>query len=57
MTKETNILMVGLGIIGGSYARGLTKAGYTVKAIDTDPATIQYALENGIIAEGTTEAD
>ncbi|MBQ4650207.1 MAG: prephenate dehydrogenase [Firmicutes bacterium] len=57
MTKETNILMVGLGIIGGSYARGLTKAGYTVKAIDTDPATIQYALENNIIAEGTTEAD
>lgn len=57
ITKETNILMVGLGIIGGSYARGLTKAGYTVNAIDTDPATIQYALENGIIAKGATEPD
>ena len=57
ITKDTNILIVGLGIIGGSYARGLTKAGLTVKAIDTDPATIEYALENGIIAEGSTEAD
>ena len=46
ITKDTNILIVGLGIIGGSYAKGLTKAGFEVNAIDIDPATIQYALEN-----------
>ena len=57
ITKETNILIVGLGIIGGSYAKGLTKAGFAVNAIDTDPDTIEYALENGIIAKGATTAD
>lgn len=55
--KDTNILIVGLGMIGGSYARGLTKKGLIIHAIDTDEDTIQYALENNIIAEGTTEAD
>ena len=44
-------------MIGGSYARGLTKKGLKIHAIDTDEDTIQYALENNIIAEGTTEAD
>ena len=55
--KNTNILIVGLGIIGGSYARGFTKNGFKIRAIDTNPDTIAYALENGIIAEGRTEAD
>ena len=55
--KDTNILIVGVGMIGGSYARGLTKKGLKIHAIDTDEDTIQYALENNIIAEGTTEAD
>ena len=55
--KDTNILIVGLGMIGGIYARGLTKKGLKIHAIDTDEDTIQYALENNIIAEGTTEAD
>ena len=55
--KDTNILIVGLGMIGGSYARGLTKRGLKIHAIDTDEDTIEYALENNIIAEGTTEVD
>ena len=55
--KNTNILIVGLGIIGGSYARGFTKNGFKIRAIDTNPDTIAYALENGIVAEGRTEAD
>lgn len=55
--KNTNILIVGIGIIGGSYARGFTKAGYKIKAIDTDPKTVEYALENGIACEATTETD
>ncbi len=33
LTKETNILIVGLGVMGGSYARALTKKGYTVNCI------------------------
>ena len=55
--KDTNIRIVGLGMIGGSYARGLTKKGLKIHAIDTDEDTIEYALENNIIAEGTTEVD
>lgn len=52
-----NILIIGLGLIGGSYARGLTAKGYNVSAIDIDQSSITYALENGIIANGSTIAD
>lgn len=55
--ENTNILIIGLGIIGGSYARGFTKAGYRIHAIDTNEETIEYALKNGIVAEGTTKTD
>lgn len=52
-----NILIVGLGLMGGSYAKGLKHIGYHMMAIDTDPEAISYALENGIIDEGKTEVD
>ena len=55
--QNTNILIVGLGIIGGSYARGFTKNGFTVHAIDSNPESIEYALQNKIIAEGSSEVD
>ena len=55
--ENTNILIIGLGIIGGSYARGFTEAGYRIHAIDTNEKTIEYALKNGIVAEGTTKTD
>lgn len=55
--KSTNILIVGLGIIGGSYAKGFAKKGYNVSAIDKDEATINYALKNQIVKKATTEID
>ena len=57
INEETNILIVGLGIIGGSYAKGLTKKGLKIRALDTDEETIRYALDNNIICEGSTEID
>ena len=59
------ILIVGLGLIGGSYARALTKKGYYVTAITRSQSSIDYALAEGIIARGAarvapeliTEAD
>ncbi len=51
--KDKNILIVGLGLIGGSYARALKKKGYTVNAITRSQSTIDYANENGIIDYGT----
>ena len=57
LTKDKKILIVGLGLIGGSYAKALTKKGYHVSAITRSASTVQYALEHGIVAEGTTEID
>ena len=57
LTTDKRILIVGLGLIGGSYAKALTKKGYRVSAITRSAETIEYALTHGIIAEGTTEID
>lgn len=55
--SNSEILIVGLGLIGGSYAKGLTRLGYHVYAIDLDAEAVSYAKENGIIEDGSTEAD
>lgn len=55
--SDSRILIVGLGLIGGSYARALKRLGYHVTAIDTRKEAIDYALENHIINDGFTEAD
>ena len=57
LTKDTKILRVGLGLLGGSYAMALTKKGYRVKALTRSQSSIDYALEAGIIAEGKTGID
>ena len=57
LDKNTEILIVGLGLMGGSYARALTAGGYRVSAIDRDPDAIRYALREGIIAAGAADAD
>ena len=57
IAKDSVILIVGLGLIGGSYAKGLKKHGYTVYAISRGQGTIDYALENGIIDKGTIQEE
>lgn len=52
-----NILIVGLGLLGGSYARGLKRFGFRIGAITKKQKDIDYALREGIIDEGTTELD
>ena len=51
-----NVAIIGLGIIGGSYAKGLTKAGYNVYGVDKDLKTIEYAKNEGYIIGGSTNA-
>lgn len=51
------VLIIGLGLIGGSYARGLTEQGYSVSAIDPNQSSITYALDQGYIQEGATCPD
>lgn len=53
--KDTRILIVGLGMIGGSYAMSLKKQGYSVFAITRSASTIDYALEKGLIDKGSNE--
>ena len=57
LDKNTKILIVGLGLIGGSYAMALSKKGYKVNCITKDQKDIDYALERGMIAFGTTKLD
>ena len=57
LDNKSKILIVGLGLIGGSYAKALSKHGYQVKAITRDQKDIDYAVQSGIIADGTTEVN
>ena len=51
------ILIVGLGLLGGSYARGLKRFGFHISAITKEQSSIDFALKEGIIDEGSTEID
>ena len=51
------ILIVGLGLLGGSYARVLKRFGFHISAITKEASSIEYALKENIIDEGSTELD
>ena len=55
LDTSKNILIVGLGLIGGSYAKALRKLGFKISAITLNQGDIDYAIENGIIDKGFTE--
>ena len=52
LTIDKKILIVGLGLIGGSYAEGFTNKVYYVGALTRSQKSIDYALDKGIIKEG-----
>ena len=51
------ILIVGLGLLGGSYAKVLKRFGFHISAITLEQSSIDYALRENIIDEGSTELD
>ena len=51
------ILIVGLGLLGGSYAKVLKRFGFHISAITRSQSSIDYALREHLIDEGTTEID
>ena len=55
--KSKKILIVGLGLLGGSYAKSLTKQGYYVTAITLEQASVDYAVEHNIITKGSAFVD
>ena len=52
-----NILIVGLGLLGGSYAKALKRFGFHISAITKEQSSIDYALKEQLIDEGSTELD
>ena len=57
LTADKKILIVGLGLLGGSYARSLTRQDFTVKCITRSQSTVDYALSEKMVAYATTEPD
>ena len=55
--SKSNILIVGLGLIGGSYAKALKRLGYHVTALTRRQETVDYALAHGIIDGGSAGVD
>lgn len=51
------ILIVGLGLLGGSYAKVLKRFGFHISAITKEQSSINYALRENLIDEGSTELD
>lgn len=51
------ILIVGLGLLGGSYARVLKRFGFHISAITKEQSSIDYALSENIIDEGSISLD
>lgn len=57
INKHTRFLIVGLGLLGGSYARGFTEKGYHVEAITKEQSSVDYALRHEIVNRATTCVD
>jgi len=57
LDKTTRFLVVGLGLLGGSYAKALKKQGCTVEAVTRSQDSIDYALEQGIVDGGAAFPD
>lgn len=57
LDQNTKILIVGLGVIGGGYAKALTKKGYKVKCITRKQSDIDYALEHNMVIGGSPFPD
>ena len=55
--KNKKFLIIGLGLLGGCYAKSLSKQGYYVTAITKDQKDIDYAVENGLISKGSAFVD
>ena len=57
LDKNHKILIVGLGLLGGSYAQALTKKGFYVTAITRSQNSIDYAISEKMIAKGSAFVD
>jgi len=54
-----SLTVIGLGLVGGSVALAAHRAhpGMPIRAVDTDPASISFALKAGIASEAATSEE
>ncbi len=57
LIPDCTVLIVGMGLIGTAYARALSEKGYRVTGITLDQAVIDAARADGVIVDGSTEAE
>ena len=57
LSEVKNVLIVGLGLLGGSYAKALTQKGFNVRAITLNQDDIDYAVSEGFVSGGTTQVE
>ncbi|MBE6638627.1 MAG: prephenate dehydrogenase [Ruminococcaceae bacterium] len=57
INTQQKILIVGLGLLGGSYAKALSKKGFHISAITLDQYSIDFALDKGWIEKGSAFVD
>lgn len=57
LDKSKNILIVGLGLLGGSYAKALSRKGYKVNAITKEQSSVDYAMNEKIVEYATVTVE
>lgn len=55
-TEHHTVVVLGLGLIGGSIARDLAARGTPVIGVDSDPATLAAARADGVVRAGLDDA-
>ena len=55
--KNVQFLIIGLGLIGGSIAKRLSKRGFEVLAIDKNKPHLKYAKKSKIIVGSSEKTD
>lgn len=55
LNKNNKILIVGLGLLGGSYAEALSDKGFEVGALDVKESSIEYGISHKLISHGQVE--
>ena len=57
LSTDKHILIVGLGLLGGSYAQKLSAEGFSVRAVTRRQSSVDFALKKGWIEAGSTRPD
>jgi len=55
ISEKSKITIIGLGVLGGSYAKGFAKAGIQAYAVDLNEDALRFAKENHWIKDGSTD--